>query len=236
MLALPSKILNALPQEAWVALAVAAVMLLGFVTMIRQQSRRKQQLAFAIQYRNKFIEYANSRGADTESYRWLTLKANQIQSDMGDTGVYAGFRPPFENVIYKNYPIVLNMVPRIRQMMDDNGMHIWDSQISAYVNAVDEAFLRHIGPQQDSCEQDGKQIANPLRWFRSGIEQILSVPLYLLSLFGLMGIRTIAAIQAAPLFRVLAGLAGLISFIGAIIGLLVDWSEAREILKHLWEP
>jgi hypothetical protein len=126
------------------------------------------------------------------------------------------------------------MIPRIRQMMDDNEFGLWRGQIHDYVNAVDEALLRYLGRLEDSYTVGTKELANPLRWFRAGVSQILAFPLYLLSLFGLIGARTIATIQSTALFKLLAGLAALIGFVGAVIGLVVDWPDAIAIIKGLW--
>jgi hypothetical protein len=226
--------LSTLPQEVWIIAAIAGAMILGFVQMLRVLMRGVGRLDFGKEYRKRFIDYANSQGTDRQAYQWLTLKAERMQGDMGNTGIYAGFRPPFEQVIYKNYPIVLNVLPRIRQMMDDNELGLWRQQIPEYVHAVDEALLRYLGSLEDSCAAARKELINPFRWFRAGISQVLSIPLYTLSLFGLMGARTIEAIQSATLFKFIAGLAGLVGFIGAVVGLMTGWSEAVTIVKGMW--
>jgi hypothetical protein len=226
--------LAALPQEIWIISAVVAALLLGVVQLLRELARMQDRLVFGKEYRNRFIDYANSQGADRQTYQWLTLKAQQMQGDMGDAGVYAGFRPPFEQVVYKNYPIILNMLPRIRQMMDSNEFGLWRGQIHEYVHAVDEALLRYLGPLEDSYATGKRELANPLRWFQVGVSQVLSLPLYLLALFGLMGARTIEAIQRAALFRLLTGLAALIGLAAAVAGLIVDWSDAIAIVTSLW--
>lgn len=223
-----------LPHEVWVGAAVVGIMALGLAQMIRSLVRKQARLDFALEYRNKFIAYGNSQGTDRETYQWLTLRAQRMQADLGHTGIYASFRPPFEQVVYKDFPIILNMLPRIRQMMDDNKLGTWRRLIPDYLFAVDEALLRYLGPLEEACTTARKELANPILWFRTGVSQILSIPLYLLGLFGLMGSRTIDAIQSTVGFRIIVGISGLIGFVGAVVGLLTDWSEAHAILKSFW--
>lgn len=226
------RILEAIPQELLVVLGICLILAIGLLSHYQHSKNLKESLHFLSEYRNKFITYANSQGADTVAYRWLMLNSQKAQRELGETGMYDAFRPPFERVQYRNYAIILNMLPRVRQMMDDNRTGLWGEQISGYVHAIDEALLRRIGPLTDSLTEFGKRITNPFYLFRSGMEQVLSLPLYALSLFGVIGFQTISLVRQSKLFKFLVGLAGVFSFICALVGFLVDWSQAERIVRE----
>jgi hypothetical protein len=99
------------------AILFLSIIVAGFLTLYARRAKLSDRLEFAGEFRNRFVKYCNSEGQDTETYNWLILNCNKMQTQMGKYGVYRAFRPPYENYIINNYPIVLNMIPEVRKRL-----------------------------------------------------------------------------------------------------------------------
>ena len=94
--------------------AVGCVAALGFINLWRFSRCIVGYEAFAQGFRSQFIEYMNSRCSDQQAYGWLITNSPRMQSEMGDQGMIHAFRPVYEQVVYRNWPIILNAIPTIR--------------------------------------------------------------------------------------------------------------------------
>lgn len=105
------------PVWAWMALLAAVALIGGGFSLFKREATLGRELAFAAEFRRSFIAYANSHGADRKAYHWMTLNSTKMQAQMGFHGILSAFRdPPYT---YSNYPVVLNLLPRIRSDFDD---------------------------------------------------------------------------------------------------------------------
>jgi hypothetical protein len=153
-----------------------------------------------------------------------------MQRQMGPSGVMASFRdPPFQ---YTNYPIILNMLPRIRREFEN-----WNSFSNAgdLLQMFDEALLRYIGGEQEAYDDSRRDSMHPLRWLVVGIQVVTSIPLYILAIFGLMSFAAIAGIQRTFFFKLCSAGVFLLGFVASIIAVVNDGGTAlahiRAVLK-----
>jgi hypothetical protein len=235
------KYLSTISYEWWVVACAVIITAIGFFRIRRRASERLTRLSLANDFRHRFILFANSRGQDTAAYQWMLSKSTRLQNEMGHAGLYAQFREPFNGGIHYDYAIILNMVPKVRELLADNrsnllgGNSMYADMINSYVHAVDDALLRYIGQLQDADDQKAESYLNPIHCFRVGMEQIMALPLHLLSAFGLLGARTLSAITGAAIFKFAARLAALVAFVGSIMGMLVDGPQLVPLLEA-WSP
>ena len=208
-------------DQLLLAIGVLAVACLGFLQIRFKYRELANKIIFTNEYANKFSEYIISKGTAESTYAWLTAKAHKLQSEMGDLGIYNKFNMPHSNVIYKNYPVILNLLPLIRRE--------FDSQLSLSVNEysalMGEALLRYLGVLETSREEFTKESRNPFIWIREGVRFLLASPIYLLSWFGLIGTKKTNTIANSSIFGFLSGVSTLIGFVSALMGITLGWQE-----------
>jgi hypothetical protein len=215
-----SEFTMAIPAWAWLLL-VAALMATGFLSLARRSREINEQLDSGSEFRTKFIQYANSGGTDHEAYHWMILHSNAMQHEMGHHGILAHFRdPPFE---YANYPIILNMIPRIRRVYGEN---LYFGNRDDLPRMFDEAMLRYIGMLEHSHTAAWKRLRNPWQWFLCGLEQIVSIPLYFFQSFGVLSRSAVVAAQRSRLFKFVSALVFLLGLAASLISILIDGRSA----------
>ena len=128
----------------WAALAILAVLTVGFGRLWRQRSRLEDNEKLAVDFLSRLQDYVQSQGKDGEAYAWLTHRANRVQSTMGAAGISHGYKPPFENFMYREYAIILNMLPELRQSAQYTGIGI-SNQFDQYAAVLQETLIRHQG-------------------------------------------------------------------------------------------
>jgi hypothetical protein len=139
----------------------------------------------------------------------------------------AGYRPPFANYMVPNYPIILNMLPEIRQHASDP---IMGNLTSQFVSSVQEALFRYRGALSDAVEGSKEALRNPLRVLRSGVQLLVVSPLLVLHWLG-VGPRPRVSGGG---FLVRLGTAGLtlLTVASALVTLVVGWEEFWRIIRQ----
>lgn len=222
-----------LPTWVWAAVALSALLITGAVTTFRRHHDILMSAGFCAEYRNKVIEYANSDGADQQTYHWLILNSNRMQAELGLDGYWSVFRdPPFE---YTQYPFIINGITKLQEIFRDNQLH-GDilGRRSSFIMMLDASLLRFIGSQRASLEAAESAMRNPMTWLVVGAEQFTATPLYLLSTFGVIGKATLARAKNTKAFRVfaflIASLIFLMSIASDVTGLLTSGREAWDTI------
>jgi hypothetical protein len=218
---------TAIPTWTWISLSFVALLIAGFVTLRRRYSHIDARLQAVHEFRGKFVQYANSRGQDDEAYHWLIMHSNRMQAELGFQGIIANFRdPPF---FYTNYPVVLNMLPRLRQAF---GERDYFNRSGEMATMFDETLVRYSGSLLEYEGEAGARLRNPLQWFLCGVEQAVSIPLYFLRAFGVLSSITISSIQGSRLFKLGSALIVLLGLVGSGISIINDGRTAYEKALH----
>jgi hypothetical protein len=187
----------------------------------------KDNRDFTDEFLSKLMRYVNSHGSSVEDYDWMIHRSNKMQDKLGHAGIYESYRPPYQNIVFRNYPIILNMLPDLRNALNDRGLS--DSELaSQYAHALREALIRHIGEAEDRINYFVDEIMNPLKWFREGVKEVVSIPVYLLSILGILGDSLASRMLSSTLFRVLSGIVALISFLSAVVTISLGWEQFSE--------
>lgn len=209
------------------------VMTIGFIDVYRRLSRTKSEIEFAREYRSKFIEFANkyfqdynrynrTGEFDGELYVWLTMNVNKIQNNVGNFGIMS-YKPAYQNHYISNYAIILNTIPKFRAGQIEN----FD------VTSVDDCLLRYLGLTQDYKKDTEKNIKNPIIWFREGIKTILSIPIFILSWFGLLSHRTFDNILDSAIYKILTGIVALVTFTSGLVTIIVGYDQTIVFINRL---
>jgi hypothetical protein len=204
--------------------------------MLRSHRKVIDAHNFICEYRDKFMEFANkyfenydrfykTHGSfNGDLYTWLTKNVNKAQDLLGHTGrmeYIAAFR------LYRisNYQIVINTLPKFR----DGSIESFD------VNSTDDCLLRYLGQLDEAFEKSKKALKNPIIWFKIGIQEILSIPLFILNWFGIFSNRTVNRIIGGTLYKIITGIIALVTLISSLVTIIVGKEQTIEFLKKLLE-
>lgn len=205
---------------------VIGLALYGAVLVYRDSQNIAAKRKFAVEFMSQLAKYFGSHGGDMESYSWLINRSSKMQNQLGSQGIM-GFKPPFQNYIIPNYPVILNAVPEMRKAFEDGLTHRLAGQ---YAGLLQETLVRHIGTVEDMSEEQQRWMKNPVIWLREGIRGIISFPILLLSWLGLISERTVSNIASSNLFKILSGFVTVVGFISAIITITLGWKQFRELI------
>lgn len=198
----------------------------GFICLLREFSRLKDDRDLAEDFLGRLKEYVDSGGQDGDAYTWLIHRSPRMQARIGPLGIVS-YRPPFENYIIHNYPVILNLVPELRRYFT-----IYSTRQAQHCAAlVAETLIRYIGFVDDLLEDTKRDLRNPVVWFREGVQFVLAIPFSFLSWIGLISTSTVDKVTNSGLFKAISALVSLLSFIGLVVGLIVDWQPFWEIIR-----
>ncbi|WP_299180765.1 hypothetical protein [uncultured Chryseobacterium sp.] len=216
-----------------ILLGILTVFIIGFVQVYNRHSRVVEKIDFAGEYRNKFIEfskkyfqtydrYSRAGNFDGEFYVWLTMNVNKIQSNLGTFGVME-YIAPFQTYRVSNYQIVINTIPKFR----DGSIKEFD------IHSVDDCLLRYIGYLEEYSKDTQKKLKNPIVWFREGFRELLSVPIFILSWFGIISNRTVNSIKNSLIYKVVSGLIALVTLVSGVVTIIVGYDQTIELVNKI---
>ncbi|MDN3204320.1 hypothetical protein [Algoriphagus sediminis] len=212
---------------------ILVIFIIGFVQVYNRHNRFVKKIDFAGEYRNKFVEFANkyfknydrwsrSGNFDGEQYVWLTMNVSRIQNYLGTFGIM-DYIAPFQTYKVSNYQIVINTLPKFR----DGSIQDFD------VTSVDDCMLRYIGHLEEYQKDTQRNLRNPIIWFREGFREILSIPIFILSWFGIISNRTLNSIKDSLIYKVISGLIALVTLVSGIVTIIVGYEQTLKFINKI---
>jgi hypothetical protein len=216
-------------NKLYIIISLIGISIIGFLRLRTLLSDIQERIIFIWEYRDKFIQVANSdtSGARTFSaynidynlYHWLTLNSVKAQRYMGNFGI-GEFVAPFQLYKIRNYEFIVGTVSKFTEGL----------LTTQEISMVDNILTRRIGHHKEIEKQLIKEIANPIKWFQYGVRLITSIPVYLLNWFGIISENSLDAITSNTLFKFISGIIALISFLSALITIFTGWSSFIAII------
>jgi hypothetical protein len=219
-----------LSDRAILVFALALVLSLGLFGLIRGKTLVSEEIVFSEEFMHKLKAYVESSGRDYESYAWLTHRSSKMQKILGAYGVYPSYRPPYEDLLFLEYPVILNMLPKLRETLEDDVLSRGDLA-HQYAVSLQETILRYVGVLEDKESEFFKSIRNPVVWFREGIRIIAALPLSILEWLGALSDRTVSSLISSKAFRFLTAFISLVGFVSAVMGIVLGWNQFQAMLR-----
>jgi hypothetical protein len=204
--------------------------LLGRFSLIRAKALVSEQIVFSEEFMRKLKAYVESSGRDNESYAWLTHRSSKMQKILGVYGVYASCRPPYADFLFQKYPAILNMLPELRNTLEDDVLSR-GNLAHQYADSLQDMILRYIGVLEDRESEFFKYIRNPVIGFREGIRIIVALPLTILEWLGALSDKTVSALISSKGFGLLTAFISLVGFVSAVMGIVLGWNQFQAILR-----
>lgn len=216
-----------------IVVVVVATCGLGLGRILREKKRISDKCTLAVEYMEHLRTYTQSRGNDYESYGWLMHRSNKMQMQLGASGIYSSYRPPYANFQYSNYPIILNILPDLRNALEDSILS--DSPVvHQYSRALQDALVRHLGSLHDHDELNNKALHNPVIWIREGVRVITALPLTLLGWLGALSEATVVRLTSGRFFKGISAFAATVGFVSAVMGVALGWEQFTKMAMALW--
>jgi hypothetical protein len=216
-----------------IILSILTIFIIGFIQVYNCLPRVKEKFNFANEYRNKFNDFVNkyfqtydqrnrSGNFDNESYIWLTMNMDKIQSHVSILGTVS-YQSAFRGYMIKNYQVIINTIPKFRQGLVD----------SSEVGMVDDCLLRYLGKLEEYSNGAQKNLNNPIVWFREGFREVLSIPIFILNWLGIISNRRVNAIKDSLVYKAISGFIALLAFLSSIITIIVGYDQAISFISKL---
>lgn len=223
-----------IPLHATLGL-IAVFMLFGAFLNISKWYKLSKSNNYISNFRECFIEWCNSGMSDEQAYMKLIAQSPKSQSLLAGWGTIS-FKPPYANYIVHDWNIVLNGIPTIRQYSNDSILS--GRTVGEYIRLVDDALLRAIGSYSDDIETTRGAIFNPITLLRDGLSFTITLPIFILSEFGLISNRAYKWIISSVFVKATTLAVAVIGFISAIIGIATGWTQFYDLispfLKKIW--
>ena len=216
---------------ALIIIGIFLIFVIGFIQVLRIHLRTKIEHEFGSEYRNKFIEFATkysenynrrsqSGNFDGELYVWLTKNVSKIQIIVGYFGIMDYITPSY---IIPDYQIIINTIPKFRKGKIEN----FD------VNYVDDCLLRYIGYIEERSNETIKNLKNPIIWFRTGFQEIISIPLFVLNWFGIFSKNRVNSIIESAIYKIFTGIIALITLLSGIVTIIQGKEKTIEFINKI---
>ncbi|MEC0106894.1 hypothetical protein P4H27_08080 [Paenibacillus taichungensis] len=225
-------------MNTWIPLTiVASVIFIGFIKSYMDYNSKSNQNEFAIEFLNNYREFCNElfkNNFDEEKYQWLKLNSSKMQSSMGRYGIAASYKPGGANYFSKNYQVIVNSLPEIRnqyrRMINGFGLSFEWRMLEETVRMIEEVLLTYIGAQSNIVEDAKKELRNPLIWLREGVRFIVTSPISLFYWSGLMQYSTYNTISNNFFVKLISFLIGLIGLISSIVTIVTGYTPFKNII------
>ncbi|WP_156289887.1 hypothetical protein [Oceanobacillus salinisoli] len=221
------------------ALVLLALLIIGVSLIIRTGRNESKKLDEAYEYLNKFREYGNSliKGNENyEAYEWLTMRGPKMQAKVGELGIARGFIPPYSNIQYNTYQIIVNALPTLRDEARDpmRGFNsLQNPVIHNYYSMIDDVLLRYIGRLDNRLEDAKAQIKNPFIWLREGVQFFVQLPILLLYWSGLIKYTTYYRFSNNFIIKLINFLIILIGLVSSVITIVTGYNPFMEIFNNM---
>ncbi|ONG80156.1 hypothetical protein BKK41_16105 [Bacillus cereus] len=212
------------------------LLLIGFIQKMSSLQSIRNKLHFLVTYNNNYVDYLNNyfrqphEDTADELFSYLVRHSQKAQKSLGKIG-YVDYRPPFENYILRNYPVIVNIIPSLREN------RVTDPLSSLLTkNKIDDEFLRvnhllqmGIGSYEEKEDKIKKEIRNPFILLKEGVQFIVTLPIALMYWTGLINYSTLNKVSNNFIVKFLNFLIIIIGFFSAIVTLVTGWEPFIKI-------
>lgn len=215
------------------------LLIIGFSLIVRAGRTQSKNLDEAYEYLNKFREYGNSLIKDNEDYQayeWLTMRGPKMQAKVGELGIAKGFIPPFSNIQYNTYQIIVNALPTLRDEARDpmrSYNSLQNKLVHNYLTMIDDVLLRYIGRLENRLEDVRTQLKNPFIWLREGVQFFVQIPILLLYWSGLIKYTTYYRFSNNFIIKFINFLIILIGLVSSVITIVTGYNPFMEIFNNM---
>lgn len=227
-------------MERWIPIfLIICISVVGFIKLVFDYRSLVLKNDFTLEFINKYRDWGNEllqNNMKEEIYQWLKMKSSKMQLMMGFYGIASVFQPPYSNVVYKNYQIILNGLSEIRKEYTScrsMGFGISYDNLHELIRMIDDCLISYMGALNDLEENMKSEIKNPTIWFREGIRFVVVLPISFIYWSGLINYRVYSKISNNLLIKIVTLMVGIIGFISSVVTLVSGYDSLINIYDNL---
>jgi hypothetical protein len=216
---------------------VGSLSVIGLFKTLTEVIKARDDCENAVDFLNDFRRYCDglwNGNPDRALYEKLMMNADSTQSKMGYFGYASQWSPPFSNFMYRNYPLIINLIPQITQTATGSwfGLNsIVREQVHNYMTTVDDALLRYIGYLEKKWATARKNCFNPVIWLRDGVRLIIQLPFLVLMWFGILSGRWYHKIVESFVMKSIGFVVAMTELLSSITTIITGYDPSLSIIK-----
>jgi len=218
-------------DRSLILLFLLALTASGFFKLFLTKKSLERDFETTETYFSNLKKYLSSQGKDNETYSWLIFKSNSMQRALGIYGIFNLYKPPGYVGQYRNYPIVVNLLPELKKAFQD---HLFLNNLdNSYADILQETLIRYLGVLAESIDQKRLDMKNPFKLIREGVKLLFALPILVLEWVGILPERYGSKLIDSLLMRIISSTFTIIGLISAVIGIVTGWDSFINIIQPI---
>lgn len=209
---------------------VVILMAVGYLSVRAVARSLAAQLSFADEFLTKLHSYYSSHGKDPQAYGWLTRNSVRMQRELGGLGILEFYKPAGADYALRNVQVVVNILTQLNQWLSDSYADLLAGPAREAAQTLNDAIVRNVGVLAERQQAVERQLRNPVTLLREGVQQVLLLPVRVLSWLGIVGSYSINRLAARRAIVVVSGVITLVGLVSAIVTIVVGWHQFVAII------
>lgn len=217
---------------------IIAIGVIGIIRIVYFKYKNEEDNKTLNDFEEQFTEFCQSMSAnnfDNNIYSILMRKSEEIQKLLGHYGIMATYQASRYDNIYRNYQVIVNELPKIR----DNYSNISNmlspkiilSCIEESINLITDSLLRKSGEMERLNNMYIKELKNPFIWLRSGIQFIITSPIIIVCWSGLIEYQVYVRITNNFFVRFMSFVIVMVELYGTVVTIVTGNQAFKKIIS-----
>ncbi|WP_156289488.1 hypothetical protein [Oceanobacillus salinisoli] len=214
-----------------VILIIIGLIIIGLIIKFDDLIKLNKELTFIGDYNDKYVNYLNQYlytqnrirdEKEAELYTYLVKNAGKCQQLLGLLG-YVDYRPPFAGYMIKNYQVIVNVVPSLRNPKGLSDEFQW----------VNNHLLMQISRHEEAISDRKREIVNPFSLLQEGVKFIVTLPITLLYWTGIIKYTTMSKLSNNIAVKFLNFIVIIVGLVGSVLTIVAGWDTVINIYNEL---
>jgi hypothetical protein len=215
---------------AGLCLVAVLLWLTGRRWIVREVVRHQTAIKEIVEYHNLLVQYAESRGGDTDAMNQLMIRSTRVEAILGADNWLSGAR--VVRNIYNGVPAIPFAIREIHETISN---HLWQREAYQAAELVRNVLIRHVGRRESEEADLIEESKSHVRSIALGWRLWAAIPLYILNSFGLIGRSSLKRARASLLFSIYSLILFFAAVAAPILAYLAD-KNAIDNRLEAWIP
>lgn len=200
---------------------------IGFVDRLAALRERIQRREAIVTFASSFKSYVESDFERGQTYQWLLMNANEVESILGGYAIMH-WKPPMHPP--GSYIPTLAITHGLSELSDDR--RYLRSSDGFWVRMIEDTVVRYLGVVESEIRKAQKEIRSPSAWLRGGIHFMAMAPFLLLRWLNLLSVSRVRAIEENYFTKLLQAVIFFGGVAAAVIQSLDAWDKVAKLISR----
>lgn len=212
-----------------VIVIIAILTIAGRIILVASFAENERFGLLVRDFHQDLVSYANSKGEDQGAFQRLTMRSAAVEGALGWDNIVSGVSVGM--YMLNNAPLLPLAVQEMRREYGD-GLG-WRDRGGEIADVVQTVLWRHLGRRSTRADHLTEQAGSLRSCLGAGWLAVASLPLSILSAFGLLTARRANAVRESLLFRLWNLLLACAAISGPVFAYLADREKIDVALRTL---